>query len=532
MNWGLAMKRNLPVTRVERPFTEGIIVTRTDLKGVITHANDRFVEVSGFSREELVGSSHNIVRHPDMAPVLFEDMWRVLQDGRPWRGVVKNRCKNGDYYWVNAFVVPVRKNETITGYMSVRHPATREEIRKAESDYEQLANAKGAVLTKQKGMSERAMRLVVAAVLVCALVPVLLFGGLVDSAAACFSLMVTFWWQATEHKLHRRTMRLVHACNQIAEGRLNNELSTCARGALGAVETALAGMQVHIKVVVDDLQMASRTLSAGSEGLLDALNGIYQRMENSTRSLTDMSATTEELSASIESVASHATETAAITSESCAVIEAGAEEMSRARSQGEDATQAIGRAEETILSLSEAIAGISSVTKTIHEIADQTNLLALNAAIEAARAGETGRGFAVVADEVRKLAERTSRSTEEIYRLVGNVRNAANGTVETMRAVTDATQTVAESHTAAGDRLAAIQVSGTRIHDMMTEIANTNGQQSMAAADLSGRMSIVAEQVTSVHESLAEANAVVRRFTRQASAMAELAGHFEVEATS
>lgn len=130
------MKNNQPVTQREIPFPpDQYLVSKTDLKGVITQANDAFVEISGFSRNELIGSSHNIVRHPDMPQAAFEDLWRTVKSGLPWRGAVKNRCKNGDFYWVEAFVVPLKKNGQITGYMSVRTPLSAEKKAAADALY-------------------------------------------------------------------------------------------------------------------------------------------------------------------------------------------------------------------------------------------------------------------------------------------------------------------------------------------------------------------------------------------------------------
>ncbi|MFN4327055.1 MAG: methyl-accepting chemotaxis protein [Azonexus sp.] len=118
------MKNNQPVTQREVTFPpDAYLVSRTDLKGVITYANDAFVEISGFSREELIGSSHNIVRHPDMPPAAFADLWATIKQGLPWRGLVKNRCKNGDFYWVEALVTPIKQEGRIIGYQSVRTPA-------------------------------------------------------------------------------------------------------------------------------------------------------------------------------------------------------------------------------------------------------------------------------------------------------------------------------------------------------------------------------------------------------------------------
>jgi len=130
------MKNNQPVTQREVPFPPNTyLVSRTDLKGTITYANDAFVDISGFSREELIGSSHNLVRHPDMPEAAFRDLWATVKAGLPWRGMVKNRCKNGDFYWVEAFVVPLKKDGRITGYQSVRTPAVTEKRVAAEMTY-------------------------------------------------------------------------------------------------------------------------------------------------------------------------------------------------------------------------------------------------------------------------------------------------------------------------------------------------------------------------------------------------------------
>ena len=136
------MKNNQPVTQREVPFPPNCyLVSKTDLKGSITYANDAFVEISGFSRAELIGSSHNIVRHPDMPMAAFADLWQTVKAGLPWRGAVKNRCRNGDYYWVEAFVVPLKKNGEITGFMSVRTPLTADKKAAAEALYRATGTA-------------------------------------------------------------------------------------------------------------------------------------------------------------------------------------------------------------------------------------------------------------------------------------------------------------------------------------------------------------------------------------------------------
>lgn len=137
------MKKNLPITDQEIPFPEGeILVSRTDLKGIITEANPAFIKISGFSAEELIGHSHNLVRHPDMPPEVFEWLWATIQAGRPWNGVVKNRAKNGDFYWVDAKVSPITAEGKTIGYLSVRELPTRDQIAAAEKFYTHLRAGK------------------------------------------------------------------------------------------------------------------------------------------------------------------------------------------------------------------------------------------------------------------------------------------------------------------------------------------------------------------------------------------------------
>ncbi|WP_340122505.1 PAS domain-containing protein [Methylobacter svalbardensis] len=130
------MKINMSVTNVEYSLKESdSIVSKTDLKGMITYINEDFLRVSGFTREELIGASHNIVRHPDMPPEAFADMWKTLKENRPWTGMVKNRCKNGDFYWVLANVTPYYENAQLAGYMSMRSKPSREQINAADAAY-------------------------------------------------------------------------------------------------------------------------------------------------------------------------------------------------------------------------------------------------------------------------------------------------------------------------------------------------------------------------------------------------------------
>ena len=130
------MKTNMPVTNNEIIFDDSqFMLTKTDAKGVITFANQDFIQISGFSEAELVGNSHNIVRHPDMPVEAFEDMWRSLKAGKPWTGMVKNRTKSGDFYWVQANAAPIEESGVVTGFLSVRRKPTRQQVEEATAAY-------------------------------------------------------------------------------------------------------------------------------------------------------------------------------------------------------------------------------------------------------------------------------------------------------------------------------------------------------------------------------------------------------------
>src|SRR5450432_549730 len=130
------MRTNLPVTTVEYPITDDtLIASKTDSKGKLTYYNDQFVLAAGFTEAELMGQPHNIIRHPDMPPEAFGNLWDTLQAGKPWVGAVKNRRKNGDFYWVLATASPIRENGQVTGYTSIRTKLPTDQRTEAEQVY-------------------------------------------------------------------------------------------------------------------------------------------------------------------------------------------------------------------------------------------------------------------------------------------------------------------------------------------------------------------------------------------------------------
>src|SRR5690554_4131670 len=145
------MRKNLPVTDKEKTFDKNTkLISVTDTHGTILECNDAFVKISGFQKEELIGQPHNIVRHPDMPSEAFKVMWEHLKTGQPWMGLVKNRCKNGDFYWVSAYITPVTENGKVVGYESVRSCPNREDIARAARLYADIGDGKAATPLWQK----------------------------------------------------------------------------------------------------------------------------------------------------------------------------------------------------------------------------------------------------------------------------------------------------------------------------------------------------------------------------------------------
>ena len=146
------MRQNLPVTGSEFMLRDGIqIVSATDAKGLITFCNPDFIEASGFSEAELMGAPHNIVRHPDMPAEAFKDLWDTLAAGHPWTGLVKNRRKNGDHYWVRAYASPIKRDGRITGYLSIRAKPGREEVDAAETLYRNMREGRARGIYLREG---------------------------------------------------------------------------------------------------------------------------------------------------------------------------------------------------------------------------------------------------------------------------------------------------------------------------------------------------------------------------------------------
>jgi len=262
----------MPVTNQEMKMKDGeFLVSRTDKKGLIVYVNQEFIEMSGYTKEELIGQPHNMIRHPDMPPEAFKDFWDTLKMGKPWGGMVKNRRKDGGFYWVYANATPLIENGHVTGYMSVRSKPTDEQISAAEALYAEMrgGNAKfkivrgnlvakslmGTINHKLKYVSIRA-RIILMSLLtftgfsVAGILGTLGFGQgneqlTLGIVGVCTFILTTIAGVYLLRAIEQPLKILIPALQKMAEGDYTNQISVINYDNIGMLTEAVKSMQIR-----------------------------------------------------------------------------------------------------------------------------------------------------------------------------------------------------------------------------------------------------------------------------------------------
>ena len=500
------MRTNLPVTQREHPLAEGTtLLSVTDLESRIVFANQAFIDASGFAREELLGQPHNVVRHPDMPAEAFCDMWETIRSGRPWSALVKNRRKNGDHYWVRANATPMKTGGRIVGFMSARTVPTRPEVEAAEALYatmrEQASSGSAKLglnggrlvrrdlpgralqgLSALPGRIGRIGALWLATTGTATLVVQTLPGAAGWGIAAATAIAAL----GLSRRFERSVLRgeIDHALT-LAAGDLTHEIEWTADGTKGELQLVLRQLAINLRTAVADVRADAQALRGAVAEIAAGNQDLSARTEAQASSLEQTAASMEQINGTVQQSAASAHQGARL---------------------AQEATEVAERSRDGVLSVVQAMEGISESSRRIGEIigviesvAFQTNILALNAAVEAARAGEQGRGFAVVASEVRALAHRTTEAAREIKQLISE---------STERVAAGQAQT-----TAARERMQeALQVVG-RMSTLLGEIGTAADEQRMGVGQVN-------EAVTHLDSITQQNAAMVEQLAAAAQALA------------
>lgn len=480
------MRQNGPVTGKEVLLPPGAeLVSSTDLRGNIQYFNEHFRDICGFSDEELQGAPHNLIRHPHMPEAVFGHLWETIKSGRPWMGIVQNRCKNGDHYWVDAYVTPLRAGEKIHGYESVRVAADRDQIERAQNVYQRLAQGKHycPLATRLWHGWQDAGSTGLAAFVILLLAGFLV--GRLDTLygllALAVSVVVTLLCQFHSQRLSSWLLSQPNAhpgdplAAYIYTGRANRggEVAFIQMAAAARLRTALGRVGASANV------LSSKAAASSNQTQLTLQGTTEQQQE--TAGVADAM---QQMTLAVQEVASGATDTSSATSDALREVDEGNRVIQGAHEAIEDLSTMVGNLNEVLERLIQDSGQIASVIDVIGSIAEQTNLLALNAAIEAARAGEQGRGFAVVADEVRTLAQRTQESTEHTQQIIANLTEAttdASNSMENCQALAERSVNEMEK---VGTALSAITHAVNTIDQMSHQIATAAEEQSAMAIEI------------------------------------------------
>lgn len=521
------MRKNYPITAIETKLRpQQYLISKTDLKGRLTYANPAFIEISGFEREELIGKAHNIVRHPDIPPLVFKDLWDTIKTGQPWTGIVKNRRKDGGFYWVHALVTPIIEGEDITGYASVRVLPTAAQVQSAEALYEKINTDRLVGYSLKAGqlvptgwrrilpwlnapfkssLTAQLMRIVSAGTLATLTMGYFTFNGGLSTEqlpwvtalfASFLGLLYVYAWR-TARGMTQSLAKASLIAQQIAAGNLLLDLENAqtSQHETEHLYFCLDLMRKGLTAIVSDTHQSIQASQQIALELDSDNRLLSNRTSHQADSLQQTAASMEELSITVQQNAENARQATQLAQNSMGTAEQGG--------------TAVQNMVNTMQGIHHSSRKIADIVNLIEGIAFQTNILALNAAVESARAGEAGRGFAVVAGEVRSLAQRSSQAAGEIKLLieesvtrmntgVTQAEHAGNTMADIVSSVQQVNAIIAEISTASEEQAIGLH----QIHQAVAQIDDVTQQNSLLVNHLGQTVHSLTNQADLIEQSI------------------------------
>ncbi|SHE73569.1 methyl-accepting chemotaxis protein [Marinomonas polaris] len=510
----------------EISFPENVrLITTTDLNGDITYANDAFVNVSGYTRDELIGQHHNIIRHPDMPKQAFVNLWETIKSGKSWRGMVKNKCKDGSFYWVDAYVTPIFDHSgKMIEYQSVRSLPSVESKYRAEVEYRKWKTGKPPIRAKKPLLSweKRLLISIAFPFLVLATIDLAndgVFQACITMTFGLVCIILAKIWLSPFRKL-------IKGNNSKSGHLLLTYLFTGRNDELGKIDMMLTSQQAEMRAIIARLDNSCFYIRGAKDRSDSCISDASLAVSGQSDHVKEISLAMKKMTDSQQQVATASTDTLEASIESQNATLKGKDQLNQMITSINQLAKSLEQTHRTISALAVSSDNIVKVIDVITAIADQTNLLALNAAIEAARAGEAGRGFAVVADEVRNLAFRTQESTRDIRGIILSLESDTEACVKSIGDGVLASEQTVKLARETDKAFELVLNSVQNINLLATNVDMVMYEQSKISEQTSQKMAVVQESAKFAVESNNTFNKHGAQLSRHLDSLDLLTSHF------